>query len=134
MPFLLDDISVEKPVRIEITYNNVGREPALDAHTIFRVKAIDKRRFDDGTVGSIIEADRICGGVGTKVGSDSVFPGNPAGYKFHIKTQDDRLTAYVVSGKQHWSWRSALHIRLLEKPIGQPTATFIFWAPQKENR
>ncbi len=68
------------PIKFEIQYVNVGKQPAFAVRPTYTIKPVDKSEFDDGTFNSLIEADHPCKGKTVANGADVIYPTTPDGY------------------------------------------------------
>jgi hypothetical protein len=57
----LTDLPVNgKPISIGLTYNNVGKLPALDLHERYTLSSVPNKAIDDGTAMVVIDKSDIC--------------------------------------------------------------------------
>ena len=96
---LLSDLIPGEPFKLQIQYNNVGKEPALDVRPIYRITSIEGRHFTDNTFNSIVEGHNICDKVEIAPGADVVYPSQPGGNHLMLGMPKGWMTADIVNGR-----------------------------------
>lgn len=86
-----------KPVTIKISAQNVGKEPALDVHPIYRIKKIEAKQFSADAYNDVVEADDICKGIGPAKGAAVFYP-DAGTNELHVSIVPEWIDKTLITG------------------------------------
>jgi hypothetical protein len=100
--YLTSAVEFGKPIKFNVQYGNVGKQPATEVRPSYTIKPIDKARWDDDTFNALIESDNPCAGKNLAQGAGVSHPNVPEGEILQFATDGPSwmLSPNIVRGTQ----------------------------------